>query len=122
MSLIRPTASLRVMLALLLSFCVCSDALAQTAGTLPVPPECSSSTNLTLPREGHPRHFKPYGKVDLFCGTSSKPVVKGATLCNSDYHAGRPGLKTVTIAVSSKTKSGKPAACKKGADLKFMME
>lgn len=59
---------------------------------------------------------------DLYCGSASKAVVTGATLCNSDYDSNKPEQKTVTIVVSTKTKSGKIAACKLGEDLKFKPE
>ena len=38
------------------------------------------------------------------------------------YDANKPDQKTVTIAVSTKIKSGKIGACKVGKDLKFKPE
>ena len=116
------TAPRRMMLAVVLSMCICSNALAQMAGVLPVPPECSSSKSFTLPRGNHPKNFKAYGKVDLYCGGSTKAFATGATFCNSDYPESKADTKTVTIAVSTKTKSGKVVPCKAGTDLKFVPE
>jgi hypothetical protein len=111
----------RVILAALISACSWSGAPAQIY-KLPVPPECSSTKQLTLKHADHPEKYTAYGKVDLYCGESTKPVVTAATLCNSDYDSNKPDQKTVTIAVSTKIKSGKIGACKVGKDLKFKPE
>jgi hypothetical protein len=111
----------RAMLACLVLACISSNAPAQIY-KLPVPPECSSTKKLTLTRAGHPEKFTSYGKVSLYCGTSAKAFVTGATLCDSDYDSDKPDQKTVTIAVSTQIKSGKVAACKNGEELKFTPE
>jgi hypothetical protein len=111
----------RVILAALISACAWSGVPAQVY-KLPIPPECSSTKTFTLSHANHPEKYTSYGKVDIYCGSASKAVVTGATLCNSDYDSNKPDQKTVTIAVSTKIKSGKIAACKVGEDLKFKPE
>jgi hypothetical protein len=101
---------------------LCSGADAQGVAALPVPPACSSVKNLTLPRGNYPDTVKAYGKVDLYCGGSSKPAAKGATLCDSDYNSINHGQKTVSIAVSTAVSSGKVKACPASADLKIVAE
>jgi len=101
---------------------LCSGADAQGVAALAVPPACSSVKNLTLPRSNYSDTVKAYGKVDLYCGASSKAAAKGATLCDSDYNSLRQDQKTVTIAVSTAVSSGKAKACPANADLKIVAE
>jgi hypothetical protein len=118
----KPTTLRLGMLAAVCSAGLCSGASAQGVAALPVPSECSSVKNLTLPRANYPATVKAYVKVDLYCGSSSKPAAKGATLCNSDYNSLRQDQKTVAIAVSASVKSGKAKACAAGSDLKIVAE
>ena len=108
-----------ILLAAALCMLTFTDAPAQVY-KMPVPPECSSSKKLTLPRGNHPDDFRSYGKVDLYCGT--RVVAKGATLCNSDYDRNKPLQKTINIAVSSAVRSGKASACPAGTDLRIVAE
>lgn len=117
-----PTILRRVMLAAAVFASMFSGAGAQVmVGKLPTPPECSSTKKLSLPYVNHPEKFTAYGKVDLYCGKSTKPIVTGTTLCNSDYQLYKKATqKTANIEVSSK--SGKIPSCKKGDDLSFKTE
>ena len=121
MRVLKYKASFQIASVILLSTAVCSSASAQIY-KLPVPTECSSTKTLKVPRANHPEKYTAYGKVDIYCGSSSKAITKGATLCNSDFDSNNPLQKTVTIAVSMKTTSGKVASCKAGEDPKFVSE
>jgi len=122
MHVLKPVGLCRIVLAISLSTCVYSNALAHMAGALPKPSECSATKTLTLPRGNHPKKYTAYGKIDLYCGSSTTPIVTGATFCNSDFPESKADTKTVTIEVSTKTSSGAIPSCKPGEDLTFKPE